>query len=167
MKRALWEVMLGGSCALLVACGAEEVAGQDAGMTTYAIQVSVPLASDPCGVVTATASVQGPVRDIGPVSLDVTSDAIHGAIMDTPVGRQHQVFVKAYDTRGLEVYSGVSTVDVNEGGAGMGSANIFVYSNPANCPTDGTEGLRLHGSLEAVIVDTSGSTAVLAPHSLR
>lgn len=163
MKRAMWEVILGGSCALLVACGAEEVAGQDAGMTTYAIQVSVPLMSDSCGVVTATASVQGPVRDIGPVSLEVTSDAIHGAIMDVPVGRQHQVFVKAYNTSGLEVYSGVSTVDVSEGAGGMGSANIFIYSHSENCPAGGTEGIRIHGRLESVTIDTAGGTARLVP----
>lgn len=155
MQRAMWNVMLGGSCALLVACSADEVTGQDAGVTTYAVRVSVPLATDPCGVVTATASVQGPVRAIGPVSLDVTSDAVRGAITDVPVGLQHQVFVKAYNASGLEVYSGTSTVDVNEGGGGMGSASIFMYSHSENCPAGGTEGIRLHGSLESVTIDTA------------
>ncbi|WAM28218.1 MULTISPECIES: hypothetical protein [Myxococcus] len=167
MKRVMWEVMLGGSCALLVACSAEEVTEQGTGMTTYAIQVSIPLETDPCGVVTATASVQGPVRDIGPVSLEVMNDAIHGAIMDVPVGLQHQVFVKAYNSSGLAVYSGVSTVDVNQGGGGMGSANIFIYSSLENCPAGGTEGIRIHGRLESVTIDAVGSAAMLAPHLIR
>ncbi|NTX17367.1 hypothetical protein HUA76_42020 [Myxococcus sp. CA056] len=163
MKRAMWSMLLGGSCALLGACGDEPGAEKDAKATQYAIQVHVPLATDPCGVVTATASVMGPVRNIAPVPIEVVNDAIQGAIMDVPVGRQHQVFVKAYTDSGLEAYSGVSTVDVNEAGAGFGGASIFMFSRGENCPAGGTEGIRIIGSLESVVVDSSGSPLAPAP----
>ncbi|MCP3099086.1 hypothetical protein LZ198_09420 [Myxococcus sp. K15C18031901] len=148
MKRVLRDVMLGGGCALLVAC-----AGDDEATTSFAIQVHVPLATSPCDVASATASLSGPVRHIDPTPLEVTDDAIHGALLDVPVGRQHQVFVEVYDSSGLEVYSGNSTVDVTTGIEIP--ASIFLSSNGKNCPGGGTENSRLIGRLEQITVDAA------------
>ncbi|WP_044890542.1 hypothetical protein [Myxococcus hansupus] len=66
------------------------------------------------------------------------SDSNQGAIMDVPVGVQHLVHVHAYDSSGLKVHTGASTVDVIEGGR-RDVANVFMPSLPQKCPEVGTE----------------------------
>lgn len=154
MKRAAWSVMLGVSCALLGACSKEdgtedpvEVPSMpDAGPTRYGIWVHIPLAMDPCEAVTATAWM--PYESIGPVPLVVGNGAIEGVISDVPVYRQHPVYVTAYNSAGLGVYSGNGSIDVEASGREE-IANLFTFSSPEDCPAAGPEGILIYGSLRS------------------
>ncbi|MBU8893979.1 hypothetical protein DRW03_13405 [Corallococcus sp. H22C18031201] len=160
MKRVVWSVVLSTSCALLGACGGEEATlPLPSGVTTNAIKVHVSLEGDPCGVTSATASLEGPALRIPPKALTVGANAIDGALFGMPVAQQHLVYVKAYNSQGQLVYDGNSTVDVRDGSED--SANVYMFSDPRTCPAGGAESLRVIGWLRSTTVELTGSEARL------
>ncbi|MBJ6764508.1 hypothetical protein JGU66_27370 [Myxococcaceae bacterium JPH2] len=161
MRRVAWSVVLSTSCVLLGACDKEEnPQPQPQGVFTNAIKVHVSLEKDPCGVASATASLEGPVLRIPPKAMTVGSSAIDGALIGMPVAQQHLVYVKAYNSQGQLVYSGNSTVDVRD--AAEDSANVYLFSDPQTCPAGGTEGLRVIGWLRSTTVELTATEAL--PH---
>ncbi|WP_223632463.1 hypothetical protein [Corallococcus sp. EGB] len=89
-----------------------------------------------------------PYENIGPVPLVVGNGAIEGVIRDVPVYRQLPVYVTAYNSAGLGVYSGNGSIDVEASGRGE-IANLFTFSSPQDCPAAGPERILIYGSLRS------------------
>ncbi|RKH71812.1 hypothetical protein [Corallococcus aberystwythensis] len=147
MKRTGWGFVLGTSCALLIAaCGAgSEEPGNIEG--TESVKMSISLAGDACGVISAEATVTA--QDLPPTPpqyLYVGNGYIEGYLSNIPVGPRRIVDVRAYNGAGREVYAGSAAVDVYQGSVSY--AQLQLKRNQQNCPGTGTGDIYIIGTLE-------------------
>lgn len=138
LSRAMLPVL----CAVLGACSALEPSEGEA------LRVSVSLAGDACGVVSASATVTAAdMAPIGPVPLVVSASTIQGLIAGVPAGAARTVTVRAYDARVLVAYEGSTQVDVLAGRTV--SASLVLARNVQNCPAAATGNVEVIGTLES------------------
>lgn len=158
MKRAVWGVMLGMSCALLGACGresaggrdaelnaegrdagGEDAGGEDAGWSRGTLEVHILMEDRPCPVATAKVTLRSgdpgrpPYPTVGPLPLNVRDGVIEGTTLTDGIyeGLAWLVEVEGYDSNGVPVYSGNNTVAVYGGGVVSGA---YIKVRPsANC----------------------------------
>ncbi|WP_223638181.1 hypothetical protein [Corallococcus sp. EGB] len=147
MKRMGWSFVLGTGCALLfAACGSGPEDLGDPG-STESVKMSISLAGDACGVVTASATASAPdLPPPSPQSLYVGDGYIEGYLPNIPVGRRRVVEVRAYNRTGLEVYAGATAVDVYQGSVAY--AQLYLKRNAQNCPGGRTGDIYIIGTLE-------------------
>ncbi|RKG86808.1 hypothetical protein D7W82_15420 [Corallococcus sp. CA049B] len=154
MKRAVWVVMLGMSCALLGACGGgsaggraaggeeaggKDAGGEDVGWSRGSLEVHLSMEEGSCAVAAATVTLRSgdPSRpaypEVGPLPLNVRDGVIEGRTLSDGIyeGLAWLVEVEGYDSNGVPVYSGNDTVAVYGGGV-VSSAYIKVRPL-ANC----------------------------------
>ncbi|NOK11559.1 hypothetical protein [Corallococcus exercitus] len=147
MKRSRWGVVLGTSCALMIAaCGAGTDAPENA-EGTESVKMRISLAGDACGVTSAAATVTA--QDLPPTppqSLYVGNGYIEGYLSNIPVGPRRIVDVRAYNGAGREVYAGSAAVDVYPGSVSY--AQLQLKRDPRNCPGTGTGDIYIIGTLE-------------------
>ncbi|MBN8233125.1 hypothetical protein JYK02_36985 [Corallococcus macrosporus] len=148
MKRSRWGVVLGTSCALMIAaCGAGPEDVPESSEGTESVKMSISLAGDACGVTSAAATVSASdLPPSNPQSLYVGNGYIEGYLSNIPVGPRRVVEVKAYNAVGREVYAGATAVDVYQGSVSY--AQLQLKRNPQNCPGTGTGDIYIIGTLE-------------------
>ncbi|WP_375754559.1 hypothetical protein [Corallococcus exercitus] len=158
MKRSRWGIVLGTSCALMIAaCGAgtdepEYVEG------TESVKMSISLAGDACGVTAAAATVTAQdLPSTPPQPLYVGNGYIEGYLSNIPVGPRRIVDVRAYNSAGREVYAGSTAVDVYQGSVAY--AQLLLKRNPQNCPGTGTGDIYIIGTLEGTGPSQDAGTA--------
>lgn len=120
MKRSVRATLLA-ACAAVVACESSGSWGRLGGPAGdgpggSSVEVSIAIAGDVCGIVSADATVTGTgMLPVGPVPLAVSGATIEGVVTGVPAGSARSVSVSAYDARGLAVYAGTVQVDVVAG----------------------------------------------------